>query len=376
MNNIKIQKYCIIIFLLSINSLLSTTFTIYEKYWYAFLFILAVGSSLLAIMSLNILGMSAYSFLKHRYQQLYQSKKINFRLSTRMRSYCYIVPCYNESREELCRTLNSIAFQQPYATTDKRFLFIICDGKVAGKGNNKTTDKILIDELLSSNIKSLQIDDINTENENKHNYNYKYKTWDNAFKDVDLYSGKYRSLPYILIVKHENCGKRDSLVLIRRFLFYYNKWANTKKPIITDIATSWFNYNLWMAIIQKIQLAIGINTPVDYIIGTDADTVLHKDCTRHLIDTIETRPTIMGCVGLVDISIECNPWSPFVLYQTAEYLFAQLLKRRHQSLITHKVNCLSGCVQILKVGLETCGDRKSTRLNSSHEWISRMPSSA
>ena len=27
-------------------------------------------------------------------------------------------------------------------------------------------------------------------------------------------------------------------------------------------------------------------------------------------------------------------------------------------------------------GLSCAGDRKSTRLNSSHEWISRMPSSA
>ena len=29
-----------------------------------------------------------------------------------------------------------------------------------------------------------------------------------------------------------------------------------------------------------------------------------------------------------------------------------------------------------RVSLTTSGDRKSTRLNSSHEWISRMPSSA
>ena len=32
------------------------------------------------------------------------------------------------------------------------------------------------------------------------------------------------------------------------------------------------------------------------------------------------------------------------------------------------------CVELLEAGYEV--DRKSTRLNSSHEWISRMPSSA
>ena len=31
---------------------------------------------------------------------------------------------------------------------------------------------------------------------------------------------------------------------------------------------------------------------------------------------------------------------------------------------------------VIAVGLIGAGDRKSTRLNSSHEWISRMPSSA
>ena len=31
---------------------------------------------------------------------------------------------------------------------------------------------------------------------------------------------------------------------------------------------------------------------------------------------------------------------------------------------------------VLRRNGETSGDRKSTRLNSSHEWISRMPSSA
>ena len=32
--------------------------------------------------------------------------------------------------------------------------------------------------------------------------------------------------------------------------------------------------------------------------------------------------------------------------------------------------------EIVYVDITTEGDRKSTRLNSSHEWISRMPSSA
>ena len=37
---------------------------------------------------------------------------------------------------------------------------------------------------------------------------------------------------------------------------------------------------------------------------------------------------------------------------------------------------LTGLPDHLKSNLEALSDRKSTRLNSSHEWISRMPSSA
>jgi chitin synthase len=347
--DITIQKYCIIGILLASNALVSTTFIIYEKYWYAFLFILAIGSSLLAIMSINLFVLKIWSY----FARLHKS---NIQTIIKNRAYAYIIPCYNESSDELRRTLDSVALQKPYASTDKRFLFIVCDGKVIGKGNSVSTDKILTEELLSKNIHSMS----STSNTNI----YSYKTWNNIFQDVDLYGGTYRNLPYILIVKHANYGKRDSLVLVRRFLFYYNKLANTQKPIITSIAQSWFSSSLWTTLVSTLQLAVGNTTHIDYIIGTDADTILDKDCTRQLISSIEVRPTIMGCVGLVDISIECNSWSPFILYQKAEYLFAQLLKRQHQSLITHKVNCLSGCVQILRVGLETCGPLILTVFNS------------
>ena len=34
------------------------------------------------------------------------------------------------------------------------------------------------------------------------------------------------------------------------------------------------------------------------------------------------------------------------------------------------------CSKNIHLEVDEAGDRKSTRLNSSHEWISRMPSSA
>ena len=344
--HIKIQKYFIIGILLAINTLLSTTFIIYDKYWYAFLFILAIGSSVQAIMTINLI---LYHLKKYVSKINYPAQPIN------KRNYCFIIPCYNESREELLRTLDSVALQKPVdSSTDRKFIFIVCDGKVVGKGNSRSTDQILIEQILAKNIKPVSSlgDD------------FTYKTWDNTFQPIEIYEGVYRKMPYILIVKLTNYGKRDSLVLIRRFLFYYNKLVTTQKNIVNQIAIYWFNLALWSTLVSHIKLAISNTAPIDYIIGTDADTILENNCTRHLISSIEVRPTIMGCVGLVDISIDCNAWSPFVLYQQAEYLFAQLLKRQHQSIITHKVNCLSGCVQILRVGLETCGPRILSVFNS------------
>ena len=50
-----------------------------------------------------------------------------------------------------------------------------------------------------------------------------------------------------------------------------------------------------------------------------------------------------------------NWYNPLVMYQYCEYLYAQCLKRKMQSEITNKVNCLSGCVQLIRVCNETCG---------------------
>jgi chitin synthase len=104
-------------------------------------------------------------------------------------------------------------------------------------------------------------------------------------------------------------------------------------------------------------LADGFNGNIDYIIGIDADTVFDYNCTYELIQSMEVDKDIHGCVGFVDICPKMNYSSIFLLYQYAEYVFAQCLRRQTQSNITHKVNCLSGCNQILRISEETCGEK-------------------
>ena len=99
------------------------------------------------------------------------------------------------------------------------------------------------------------------------------------------------------------------------------------------------------------------------MIGIDADTVFDYNCSYELIKTMEEDENVQGCVGFVDICPKMNPWNIFVLYQFAEYWFAQCLRRQTQSIITGKVSCLSGCNQILRVSYETCGEKILNRFN-------------
>ena len=108
--------------------------------------------------------------------------------------------------------------------------------------------------------------------------------------------------------------------------------------------------------------------PIEFIIGIDADTIFDSYCTINLLKTYydneilesklnsnEETKTLVGVVGMVDIN-NITWWNLLVSYQYYEYMFAQLLKRRSQSMITNKVNCLSGCNQLIRVCEETCGN--------------------
>ena len=216
---------------------------------------------------------------------------------------------------------------------DKRTIVIICDGKVQGSGNTATTDQILLQLLHFDESAGVTHD---------------YLTWDGTANGIYSYTGEYtyhgETVPILLLIKEKNVGKRDSLVLIRRACYLYNT-ATSQSPI-NDI----FFLHL------SAELAMLYNSKIDYIIGIDADTIFDYNCSYELIQGIERDENIHGCVGFVDIYPQMNFASLFVVYQYAEYMFAQCLRRQAQSNITQKVSCLSGCNQILRISAETCGE--------------------
>jgi chitin synthase len=94
---------------------------------------------------------------------------------------------------------------------------------------------------------------------------------------------------------------------------------------------------------------------VVHLIGMDADTVFDDDCIYELLEQSRYAHTV-GVCGYVAVDWKDSNWNLWRLYQSAEYTIAQCLRRLHQSMVTHKVSCLPGCCQLLKICEETCGD--------------------
>jgi len=236
-------------------------------------------------------------------------------------------------------SLNSLSNQRTLQNDIYSFC-IICDGQVKGNHASISTDNILKNILKNYDNPII----------------FNYITGDTKTNTIELYRGFYKDIPYLLIVKLQNFGKRDSLVLIRRLAYLYNERINTHPLISSELLTYTESY------FEEIY-----SSKIDYMIGIDADTQFEYDCSYELIKQIELwkDDTVVGCVGIVDIDLSIDKYSFGVAYQYAEYMFAQCLKRQTQSKITHKVNCLSGCNQILKICAETCGEKILSKFNNS-----------
>ena len=128
--NIKYQKYGIIGLLSALNITLISTFLKYDRYWYAFFSFLSVASLINSSSAILVLW---YEIFKKKKEIIYRVEPKN---------YLYVVPCYNESEEELKKSLTSLV-NQKHNTYDNRAIFIICDGKVTGSDNMTSTDVIL-----------------------------------------------------------------------------------------------------------------------------------------------------------------------------------------------------------------------------------------
>jgi chitin synthase len=248
-------------------------------------------------------------------------------------SLVYLLCCYNESYAELMHSLTSLADQKSL-DVHKKAIVVVCDGRFRGKGMPKTAAAHLAEDII--------------ERPSSTNMTHAYTSWDGAPMDAEIIKGEFRGLPIVCIVKNENRGKRDGIVLVRSFLHKFNQ--RDSRPSLAMLSTKLFNT------LAKFLENASIQS-VDYAVGIDADTRFDPECVFNLIQVVREGDQVVGVTGYIrpDPTTSGSFSIPF-LYQNAEYMVGQHRRRLRQSLTSRKVTCLPGCCQLLRVAESTCGD--------------------
>ncbi|KAI5860560.1 glycosyltransferase family 2 protein [Durotheca rogersii] len=243
-----------------------------------------------------------------------------------------LMPCYNETLEECSRSLDSLVNQVGIGHHQQAIL-VVCDGRVRGPGMEKNTADYLNEDIFVNSVERRKI-------------RAAYVAWDGQLMDVEIARGLYKKVPYLCIVKEQNQGKRDSLIVARSFVHNFNLRRSRPKVIFSPE----FLKSMTDFLVQDARM-----NHVELLIDMDADTVFANDCISHLIEESH-HPGTVGVSGYVTMDFSTHKWNIWLLYQSAEYTIAQGLRRLHQSVVTKKVSCLPGCCQLLRVCDETCGD--------------------
>ncbi|RMZ42118.1 hypothetical protein AFCA_006821 [Aspergillus flavus] len=317
---ILIQKYMFQISILTANGFGIFATWWFPHYWYLLMPFIGAG----VVMNIAMIIALLVNLL---YRWCYPEKPL---IPETPESLVHLIPCYNETKDEMERSLNSLIMQKGISD-HRRCIMIICDGKARGYGMEKTTGEYLLEDILIQKDYRVRITKA-------------YLAWDQQFMDVEVQRGTYHDVPYFCIIKQHNQGKRDSLIAVRSFLYNYNIRHTHPETIFTS------TFFVHMASFIK---ESGIDY-IDNLIGMDADTVFDDHCISELLRCSRYEDTV-GVCGYVAVDWKDNFWHPWKLYQSAEYTIAQCLRRLHQSMITHKVSCLPGCCQLLKICEETCG---------------------
>ncbi|KAI0541783.1 chitin synthase-domain-containing protein [Xylaria digitata] len=320
--NVTLQKFLVILFIILVNIMLVFASWWWPKYYYVYLPLLSLPLVLNCVMIFDII--------------IWQLKNLVFKPTKEVpptpETMVLLLPCYNETLEDCTKSLDSLT-SQTGIDQYKKVILIICDGRVRGPNMERTTAQYLNEDILVDQFERRKIPAA-------------YVAWDGQSMDVELSRGVYKGVPFLCIIKEQNQGKRDSLIFCRSFLYNFNRRYERPriifKPEFFGLLSQWLLYD-------------GAIDRVDFVIGMDADTIFSPDCISHLIDESHY-PRTVGVCGYVAVDFSGGNWNLWEIYQSAEYTIAQGLRRFHQSLVTHKVSCLPGCCQLIRVCEETCGD--------------------
>ncbi|PWN27063.1 hypothetical protein BDZ90DRAFT_184724 [Jaminaea rosea] len=346
-------KYALMAMMVLSNIVLISLSWAIPKIWYIFIPFCACISFMNTCMVLSMTGWLIHTRLltpsASALARLVRSKEVNEKADAakvaaleRKTDPCtlaYVVPCYNESEAEVKATVESL-YSQAKVEQHRKLLIVFCDGHVKGAGESLTTADMLLESLFAASK------DVTVTAQRR--YESAYRSWTGTSVSINCQWGEYKGLPYLVINKDINRGKRDTLIALRSLLYAFNHNRPAEETIFSEEFLKSFGSDIAGNDIRHF----------DYIVGTDADTTFSDEATAHLIAKVRENPKTVGVSGVIRVAFRNGTaWRFWSLYQNAEYLRAQALRRTHQSEVTHKVTCLPGACQILKVVDETCGDK-------------------
>ncbi|KAL7904702.1 glycosyltransferase family 2 protein [Trichoderma velutinum] len=322
---LRFQKWCLILGLLAINGGLIYAAVTVPQLYYVFILLLSSNTLCQAVMMIFIIG---NAICRRCLPWWFARKEVNPNDPERL---VLLLPCYNETRDELTRSLDSLVEQKELGRHPK-IIFIIVDGNARGPGMEKTTQEYLLEDILGPG--------------RFRRFDNGYRARDGLFMPVNVQHGYYKGMPYVFVGKSYNQGKRDSLCFARSFLYNFKQRSANKLTMFNKLL---YDY------IGTIFLQYGMDT-VDYLVGMDADTVFDEFCIIEMLREIRSNDKLVGVCGHVCVDFDGKPFNPWALYQSVEYSQTQGLRRMFQSRITGKVNCLPGCCQLIRVDESTFGD--------------------
>lgn len=243
------------------------------------------------------------------------------------------VPAYTEDEESLRRAIDSLA--RTNYDDKRKLLFIICDGMIVGRGNDKPTPRIVLDILgcpKDANPVAHSFESLG-EGAQQHNMGKIY---------TGLYEVHGHIVPYVVVVKvgtpdepnrPGNRGKRDSQLLLMRFLnrVHYGLPMNP----------------LELELYHQIQNVIGVNpTSYEFLMQVDADTVVHPDSARQFVASFIKNTKLQAICGETALSNAKS--SMITMIQVYEYYISHNLVKAFESLFG-TVTCLPGCFSMYRI---------------------------
>ncbi|GJJ06163.1 hypothetical protein Clacol_000352 [Clathrus columnatus] len=254
-----------------------------------------------------------------------------------------LVTCYSEGEEGIRTTLDSIS-ETSYSDS-RKLLFVVCDGMITGAGEKKSTPDICVG-LLDADARFG-----NPEPMGYFSVGLGAKSENRAMVYAGHYTRAGRRTPTMVIVKcgtegergdkkPGNRGKRDSQLVLMNF-FSRVTYNDRMTPLDYDM-------------FRKIQVLMGVTADFfEVCLMVDADTKVHVDSLRQLVNSMQHDNYIMGVCGETRIANKRQSWVTAI--QVYEYFISHHLAKAFES-VFGGVTCLPGCFSMYRLKARKVND--------------------